>query len=236
MSFDLPYTFAYDAPTSTRLSSYTGLKAAVSEWLGRDGDVDIDARFDDMLALHEARMYFGKSPQIALGLPACEPLRIRDMEVTDTAFALADTVAQPVGYLEMIEAALNGPVQPIDVVTEAVFAAYRSQSLGGVKMMAVSGTNFRVKDTPNTGTTATLRYFKRLTTPTPAAGNVILTTYPNIYFHGCLYEAAVYIGDVDSAKLYFSLYAADVQSLNERRNRELWASSNVRLRLRKRTP
>lgn len=146
------------------------------------------------------------------------------------------TVAQPVNFLELIEASLNGPARPLDVVTEAVIDAYGEQSLGGPQLIAASGTNFRVKDVPDSGTTATLRYFKKLITPTPSAGNAILTAYPTLYLHGCLYEAAVYIGDPDAAKLYYSLYAGGVQSLNERRNRELWAASNVRLRIRGRTP
>lgn len=236
MAFNLPYTFAFDAPTSTRLSSYSGLKSAVSEWLGRDGDADIDVRFDDMLALHEARMYYGSAPLPTLGLIACEPLRIREMEAVVATFALGASVAQPVDFLELIEASLNSPVRPLDVVTEGVIEAYGEQSLSGPRLIAVSGTNFRVKDAPDASTTATLRYFKKLTTPTPDAGNTILTSYPNLYLHGCLYEAAVYIGDPEAAKLYYSLYAAGIQSLNERRNRELWSASNVRLRIRGRTP
>lgn len=235
MAFDLPYTFAYDTPTSTRLSSYSGLSAAVSEWMGRDGDADIDARFDDLLALHESRMYYGCEPVVEMGLPRCDALRIREMEFTDATFVLQATVAQPVDYLELISATLQQPGRSLEVVNEAFFDAYSSVSFSGVYKLAISGTNFRVKDDPQ-GATCTLRYYKRLTTPTPSAGNAILLQWPNLYLHGCLYEAAVYVGDVDAAKVYFGLYAAGVRAINARRYRELNSAQNIRIRVRGRTP
>jgi hypothetical protein len=218
------------------IDTYTALAAAVGAWMARDGDPDIAARFDDLLALMEQGLYYGRAELPGLGLPACEPLRIREMEVTDPAFALAATVAQPAGFLELIEATLNSPYGPLDVVAEGVIAAYREQVLGGTKLIALSGTNFLLKDDPGGGT-ATLKYFKKFDSPSPTnPTNWLLTNAPGIYLNGCLREAAVFTGDLDAAKAYDALYAGAVASLNAKRRTELAHATNVRMRLRGRTP
>lgn len=217
------------------VNTYSGLQAAIASWMARDGDTDITDRFDDLLALHEHRMYYGAAEVPGL-LPACEPLRIREMEATDAAFALSATVAQPEGFLELIEMKLNSDDRRLDVVAEGTLDAYRSDAFGGPALVAISGTNFRIVDDPGASYTATLRYFRKLDTPTAEAANWILTNTPNVYLHGCLFEAAVMTGDKDAAGLYLATYAAHVRALNQRRNSELRHATNVRMRLRGRTP
>ena len=62
------------------------------------------------------------------------------------------------------------------------------------RQIAISGTNFRVKDDP-AGATATLRYYQKLATPSGATVNAILTGYPDVYLFGCLIEAAIFTQD-----------------------------------------
>jgi hypothetical protein len=218
------------------ISTYTSLASAVPEWMARAGDTDIGARFDDLLALHEERMYFGTAALDGV-LPAFEPLRIREMETANSSFALAATVAQPTGFLELIEAKLTSPIQPLDIVAEGVIDGYRDQSAATPKLIAVSGTNFRVWPDPGSSYTAVLRYFAKLTTPSATnSTNWILTNAPSVYLNGCLLQAALYISDLDAAKVFGSMYAASVKGLNERRNSELRNASNVRMRVRGRTP
>lgn len=219
------------------IKTYASLATAVAEWMIRTGDTDIAARIDDFIALHEQRMYYGSEAVPGLGIPGCEALRIREMETVSSAFALAATVAQPANFLELIEATLNSPQRPLDIVTEGVIDSYRDQTVGGPRMIAVSGTNFRVKDDPGSSYTASLRYFQKLSTPSGSVeANWILTNAPGVYLNGCLLEAAIYTGDPEAAKLYLGLYTSAVTALNQRRNRELAAASNVRMRIRGRTP
>lgn len=216
------------------VNTYTGLQAAVAEWMARAGDTDITGRFDDYLALVENRLWYGSAQMGAF--PECEPLRIREMETVSAAFSLSSaTVAQPSGFLELISAKLNSPERPMDIVHEGVIDGYRDQSLGGTYLIAVSGTNFRFFDAPTSGT-ATLRYFAKLTTPTAGNSNWVLTNAPNVYLDGCLFEAAKMTGDADAAAMYLVGYASAVRGLNQRRNSELKAATNVRMRLRGRTP
>lgn len=220
------------------VTTYNGLKDAVGNWLsGTTSDTTITSMFDDFLALHEARMYYGGAAVPEIGLPEAEPLRIREMENADSAFALTATVAQPAGFISLIEATLNSPLQPLDITTEAVIESYEDQTVDSPRIIAVSGTNFRVWPDPGSGAyTATLRYFKTLTTPAADAGNTITTKYPGIYLHGLLLEAAIRKQDYDAAKGYHAMYCSAVRGANQRRNAELMHAANVRMRMRGRTP
>lgn len=217
------------------INTYSGLQTAVAEWLGRSGDTDITGRFDDLLALHEQRMYYGAAEVPGI-LPAFPPLRIREMETADTSFALSETVAQPSGFLELISADLNSPFRPLRIEHEGAIAQYGDQDAAYPTIIAVSGSNFRVWPDPGSSYTATLRYYAKLTTPTASVSNWILINAPGLYLNGCLMQAALLTGGMEEAKVYGALYVAEVGGLNERRNRELASATNVRMRIRGRTP
>lgn len=218
------------------ITTYTSLGSAISEWMARAGDTDIATRFDDLLALHESRMYYGAKAVDGV-LPAFEALRINEMIQTDSAFALTATVAQPTGFLELITAYLNN-YGPLEISSQSTIDAYANQTAATPLILAPSGTNFRVWPDPGTGSyTATLRYFKKLTSPSATnSTNWILTNAPGVYLNGCLLQAAIYTGDMDAAKTYGALYMSEVGGLNERRNSELRNAHNVKIRVRGRTP
>ena len=96
----------------------------------------------------------------------------------------AGTVPQPAAFLELISAQLNSPQGPLQIVSQRTLDGYGTQSLGGTRLIAVSGQNFRLLDAPTSGT-ATLRYYQKLTTPAGAGVNAILTGYPDVYLYGC---------------------------------------------------
>lgn len=219
------------------LNTYTALGSAVADWLTRAGDPDLAARFPDFMALHETRMYDGA--QAVSGLfPEMEAIRIPEMEAVDAAFAISNGVAQPTGFLELIQATLNTDNNPLDIVEQSVIDSYRTQSIGAPTMIAVSGAGFRFKDDPGSGNyTVTLRYYARLATPSDTNdSNWILTNAPGVYLNGCLFEAAKYLGDLEAAKLYAAQYASDVAGQNKRKNRVLNSAHNIRMRIRGRTP
>lgn len=215
------------------INTYATLKTGFAEWMARTGDTDLATRFDDFLALCEQRMWYGAEE----GPIVCEPLRIREMEAVSSSFSLSATVAQPTGFLELISVALNTNQGPLDIVTEGVIDAYGAQSSAIPRVIAVSGSNFRVWPDPGSSYTATLRYFKKLDTPTSGGTvNWVITNAPGVYLNGVLAEASIYTQDAEGASKYLALYCSMVRSLNQRRNRELASAANVRLRLRGSTP
>jgi hypothetical protein len=213
-----------------QITSYAGLKAGMLAWLARTGDALLESRFDDFLLGCERRMYYGHATEEPGNPLRSDPLRIVEMETVDSAFALQATVAQPPAFVELFSVLLNSPVRLLEIVSQRTLDAYGAQSLGGVAKIAVSGTNFRVKDDP-AGATATLRYYQKLATPTGATVNDILTSYPDVYLFGCLIEAAIFTQDEFAAQRYLQLYNASVAGLNARTQR-ITASAAPVIRLR----
>lgn len=215
---------------AAQITSYAGLKAGVLAWLARTGDTLLDSRFDDFLQNCERRIYYGHATEEPGNPLRSDPLRIVEMETADTAFALQATVPQPESFVELISVLLNSPETLLDIVSQRTLDAYGSQRLGRVAKIAVSGTNFRVKDDP-AGATATLRYYQKLVTPTGAIVNDILARYPDVYLFGCLIEAAIFTQDEPGAQRYLQLYNASVAGLNARTQR-ITASAAPVIRLR----
>jgi hypothetical protein len=204
---------------AAQITTYAGLKAGMLAWLARTGDALLDARFDDFLLNCERRMYYGFAVDEPASPMRSDALRIPEMEAVDAAFALTSgTVAQPAGFLELISACNNSLNAPLDIVSQRTLDGYGTQSLGGTRLIAVSGTNFRFVDTPSSGT-ATLRYYRKLATPAGSIVNDILTNYPDVYLYGCLVEAAIFTQGEAEAQRYLQLYNASVAGLNARTQR-----------------
>lgn len=200
---------------SDAIATYAGLKLGVLDWLGQPANRILASRFDDFLQNCERRMYYG----YATGKPDhplhAAPLRILEMESAITQ-TMASTTALPVGFLELISAQIDGFFAPLQIVSERVLDSYVGRNFDRARLIAVSGADFRIVGNPSGGA-CTLRYFRKLTTPTPAgATNDILTNYPDIYLHGCLIEAAIFLNDQAAATGYASAYNASVDGLNAR--------------------
>jgi hypothetical protein len=216
---------------ATQITTYAGLKAGMLSWLARSGDTLLEGRFDDFLLNCERRMYYGFAVDEPASPLRSDALRIPEMEAVDAAFALTSgTVAQPVGFLELISAYNNSLNAPLDIVSQRTLDGYGTQSLGGTRLIAVSGTNFRFLDAPSNGT-ATLRYYRKLATPAGSTVNDILTNYPDVYLYGCLVEAAIFTQGEVEAQRYLQLYNASVAGLNARTQRITGSAAPV-IRLR----
>src|ERR1700681_724035 len=204
---------------AVQINTYGGLKAGVLGRRARTGDTLLDGRSDDFLLNCERRMYYGFAADDPANPLKSDPLRIDLMETVDPAFALSSgTVPQPATFLELISAQLNSPNAPLEIVSQRTIDGYGTQSLGGTKLIAVSGTNFRLLDAPSSGT-ATLRYYQKLATPAGATVNAILTGSPDVYLYGCLIEAAIFTQDQNGALSYLQAYNASVAGLNARTQR-----------------
>ena len=216
------------------INTYGGLSSAVLAWLARTGDATLTARFDDFLALCERRMYYGYATENPADPMSSDPLRIPEMETVNTSFTLdtTGTVAQPSGFLEVISAYSTTLNAPMELVSQKIIDGYGASSVGGTKMLAVSGSNFRYLDIPSASQNITLRYYAKLTTPTASTANSILTNYPDVYLYGCLTEAAIYTQATEEATKYVALYNASVSGLNARTQR-ITASATPVIRLRR---
>jgi hypothetical protein len=200
---------------AAQITTYGGLRAGVLAWMARSGDSVLDSRFDDFLLNCERRIYYGYAIDRPDNPLRSEPLRIPEMEVVDASFALSATTAQPVGFLELISGQMNSPAVPLQIVGEHVIDSYLNRAMDRPRLIAVSGTNLRVKEDP-AGAAATLRFYQKLATPAGSTANAILAGYPDVYLYGCLIEAAIFTQDEPAALRYAGLYGASISGLNVR--------------------
>lgn len=216
---------------AVQINTYTGCQAAMLAWMARETDTRLSDRFDDFLLNCERRMYYGYATENPSDPLHSEPLRIVEMEAAAQGVISEGTVAQPNDFVELISALNSGDGGPIEQVAQRTIDGYGNQALGRTAgLIAVSGQNFRFLDVPS-GVTVTLRYYKKLTTPSAAAGNDILTNYPDVYLYGTLIEAAIFTQDEVAAQRYLQLYNSSVSGLNSRTQR-ITASSVPRMRVR----
>lgn len=221
---------------AVQINTYSGLLGGVLSWLGRDasGETIITSRFDDILALCERRIYYGYATEDVGNALRSDPLRIVEMETvvqSDDVEAGDTTIAQPSDFLELISVYNSSLSGPMEIVAQRVIDGYGSQSIGGTRLIAVSGTNFRLYDAAPEDLTLIMRYYRKLTTPSGATANDILTNYPDVYLYGCLIEACIRTQDRAGALDYLGMYNSSVQGLNARTQR-ITASADPRMRVR----
>ena len=217
------------------LDTYNGLKAALPRYLGRDGDTSLDSAFDELLALAEDRIYNGSG---APGMPDYSaPVRVSAMETVDDAFTLAELVAVPSGFLEVVSATLVSPVRPLTVQVGPYFDALRVSGTSGTpELIAVQGSNFRIYPDPGSTYTAKLVYYARLTTPAGSSGNWFTTTTPRVYLRALMAEAAAYVGDLENAAAYIGEYNRSIAGMVGANAQSRTAGAPLRIRLRASTP
>jgi len=221
---------------AVQINTYSGILGGLLSWLGRDaaGETVITNRFDDILALCERRIYYGYATEDVGNALRSDPLRIVEMEATVESDDVAEgdtTIAQPSDFLELISVYSSTLNAPMGIVSQRIIDGYGSQSIGGTKLIAVSGTNFRLFDAAPADLTLVMRYYKKLATPSGSTVNDILTNYPDVYLYGCLTEACIRTQDEAGALRYLAMYNSSVQGLNARTQR-ITASANPRMRVR----
>jgi len=174
---------------AVQINTTAASRRGVLAWLARSGDslarqplrrLPAELRTPHLLRLRGRR---SRQP-VALRSAAH-----RRHGTVDPTFALSAVTPQPATFLELISAQLNNPNAPLQVVAQRTIDGYASSTPNQPRLIAVSGTNFRVFPDPGVGSyTATLRYYQKLATPAGATVNAILTGSPDVYLYGCLVE------------------------------------------------
>lgn len=184
------------------IADYGGLQTAVTEWLWRTGDAQVQGRADAFIALFEARF--------------ARKRRTLEMQEIDTAPIFSAVLPLPTGYLETIRLQIVAtpgatPTQKLDLVT-ADRASVLDKSAGitngssGVSKFytLLAG---QIVITPQVwapvGSFAELSYY-RFTQLKDATGgtNWLLAKHPDIYLYGALMQAAAYIDDKETVALW----------------------------------
>lgn len=193
------------------------LATAVANWLAR---ADLTSRIPEFVALAEAK--FNRA------------LRVPDMETKDAAFSITgEYVAVPTGFLEVRNFYLNnGSKDQLSYLDPDTQTEYFGAASNTPKYFAVVGSNFRFGPVPDATYTATLVYYKGLTTVSTggSAVNWLLTAHPDLYLYGALLEGSGYIQDEQAVARWMQGYALALEQVKKQGAMQRWGGNGMAVR------
>ena len=167
------------------LSSYSGLKTSIANWLNRS---DLTSEIEDFIVLAEKDFN--------------SKLRIRQMISSDNSFSInAETVALPTGFLQVRDFFIvnGGTKYALQYITPAQMDQIKGSSTSGQpSTYTIIGEKFRFAPTPASTYTGTLNFYKEFDPLSDSnTTNYILSNHPAIYLYGSLYHSANFLGGVE---------------------------------------
>lgn len=190
------------------METYSGLKAAIANWLNR---TDLATEIPDFIELVESRL--------------SHELRIPTIE--KTAYVITDTAGRatlPADFLEIKDAFFNGV--PLDRISLTLISSQQNAS-GTPTCFAREANEFLFYPTPTLSATDKLKviyYYKVPALSDTAASNDLLKTAPELYLYGALSEAAKFLG-ADDGRWESGYQAAFGRLMTHTRNAEVSGSS-----------
>ena len=171
------------------LSTYTGLKASLANWLNRS---DLTTEIgDDFIKLTEADFN--------------SKLRVRSMITQVSITVDAETAALPTDFLQIRDFyILAGQTKtPLIYSTPATMDATSGTSTTGrPSTFTILGDTVRFSPKPDATYTAKMNYFKKFPAlSSSVATNYILESHPAIYLYGSLFHAANFLGGINPQQI-----------------------------------
>ena len=166
------------------LATFSGLKAAIADWLHR---ADLTARIPDFIALAEARISHD----------------IGDITLLLSEHQLVTAAGQrkytaPAGFIRLNYACLREPdsTTPLRIVSARALAAANGTCTGTPSLIAFDGVNLVLHPTPSGIFTIDCTIQDMVTALSDSEpANVVLTRFPGLYLWGACQEAAMYVRD-----------------------------------------
>ena len=185
------------------LSTYTGLKASLANWLNRS---DLTTEIgDDFIKLAEADFN--------------SKLRVRSMITQVNITVNAETAALPTDFLQIRDFyILAGQTKtPLVYATPASMDATSGTSTSGrPSSFTILGDTVRFSPKPDATYTAVMNYFKKFPAlSSTVATNYILGSHPAIYLYGSLFHAANFLGGINPQQVqtWQQMYATAMERL-----------------------
>ena len=189
------------------LSTYSGLKDAIADYLNRD---DLTASIPVFISLAEAK--FNR--------------KLRARQMVKRANATIDTqyFAYPGDWLAAKEfILLTNPITYMQFVTESQGNDLKTTTVvspGKPRYYTIIGSQIEVLATPDTSYTGQLTYYAKIPSLSNTnTSNWLLAYAPDLYLYGALLESAPYLKDDERLAVWGQLYndsKADIELADER--------------------
>jgi hypothetical protein len=189
------------------LSTYSGLKAAIADYLNRD---DMTSVIPGFIALAEAK--FNRK------------MRTRQMIKRATAVIDSQSFAYPADWLEAKEFILStNPITYMKFVTELQAKELQSTEIvspGKPRYYTIIGSQIEVIGTPDTSYSGVLTYYAKIPALSDSnTSNWLLAYAPDLYLYGALLESAPYLKDDERLAIWGQMYTdskADIELADQR--------------------
>lgn len=185
------------------LANYSNLKSAIQTWTHRDDIADLA---DDIIDLCETQIYNNEAA----------PLKVRELETSDTTSAGAATLALPTGFIEMRKLTLTSGSEEYDCRYRAPESLQVVNSSSRPKNFTIAASAIKFDRTPDQTYTANRVYLAKPTALSSSnTTNTVLTNYPNIYLFGCMWAAFIYTGEEQKAANAYNQFLGAIRGANK---------------------
>ncbi len=196
------------------LNNYSNLKTAVVEWSKRSDALSL---IDDFIDLAESEMYAN----------SVEPLLIREMEARATSSTSTSDryLALPTGFQSMRRLKLNLSGYDCDIKSVAPDQLRIYGDSGQPRFFAVTS-QIEFDRVPDSAYTVDIQYYKSLDGLSSSnTTNDILTNYPQIYLHGCLWALRTWSLEEEKAEYHYGKFIAAIRGANKKSNKGRYGSA-----------
>jgi hypothetical protein len=186
----------------TDLTTYTGLQAAVADWLNR---ADLTAQIPGFIALSEAK--FNRE------------LRLRDMLTRSEAVSTNEYVAMPSDFLEAYNLELNmtniAAQQSLEYIGPNEAKVLKAnKAVNEVRYFTIIDGAFELIPAPQASVDLLLTYYARIPSLAANGTNWLLTKAPDLYLYSALLEAAPYLKDDERLQIWAAARQQVMDAMN----------------------
>jgi hypothetical protein len=204
---------------ATGLTTYAGLKAAVSDWLSNE---QLTAIVPTFIALAESQIN--------------RDVRHWRMENRATSTMTTQYLARPDDWVETIRLKSTGsgtmPLQYLSGMAMDERRASGENVAGEPRYYRHVETQFEVWPSPSSSVDVELIYFQKLPELSGSnASNWLLLNAPDVYLYGALVAASPYLGDDARVAVWAQMYASSVLKLNEESEKAKYSGSGLSMRV-----
>lgn len=191
------------------LNNYANLKASVLNWSKRS---DASTYIDDFIALAESQMIAN----------AIEPLSVRDMEARATATLDSRFLELPSNFISMRRFKLVLSGSEPDVRFMAPEQMRVLTDAGQPRFFTITD-KIELDRAPDSAYTVEMQYLRQLDPITSTnTTNAILTNYPQIYLHGCLWALYDWSLQDDKADRHYAKFISAIKGANKQSSEGRW--------------
>ena len=204
------------------LTTYTGLKASIADFLNRD---DLTAVIPDFITLAESQIN--------------RDVRHWKMEARSSGQQSGgDEYMQiPADWVETIRLHLTGTgTSVVNLISRDAMADKRAKNedtSGTPVYYTHADGQFQLYPTPSADTDFELLYIQKLVALSGSnADNWLLLEAPDVYLYGALIHSAPYLAEDERVAIWAQMYSASVVKLNEASESARFSGSGLRLKVR----